>query len=142
MSYDERDPPRVFAWTPSGRDGFGSQYFGHMAVFAACRRVPAGLGKGCCYVHNPIRMLEHGVGVTSAERFTGMRTDAGCADFKPANGRSMPANMVVPKFPRPMEVKWYFLANATIRAELSPDGACLRNSFKCASARSVFPNAM
>lgn len=31
---------------------------------------------------------------------------------------------------------------ATIRAELSPDGACLRNSFKCASARSVFPNAM
>ena len=27
------DPPRVMAWTPSGRDGIGSQYLGHMAVF-------------------------------------------------------------------------------------------------------------
>ena len=30
------DPPRVMAWTPSGRDGIGSQYLGHiMAVFGA-----------------------------------------------------------------------------------------------------------
>lgn len=117
-SYDDGDPPRVFAWTPSGRDGFGSQYFGHMAVFAACRRVPGGLGKGCCYVHNPIKALEHGVGVGSAERFTGMKTDEECSGFKSANGRSMPKNMIIPQFPRPMEIKWYFLANATVRDEL------------------------
>ena len=84
-----------------GRDGFGSQYFGHMAVFAACRRVPGGLGKGCCYVHNPIKALEHGVGVGSAERFTGMKTDEECSGFKSANGRSMPKNMIIPQFPRP-----------------------------------------
>ena len=40
------DPPRVMAWTPSGRDGFGSQYFGHMAVFGACRRVPGTWSSG------------------------------------------------------------------------------------------------
>ena len=32
------DPPRVMAWTPSGRDGIGSQYLGHMAVFQVGRR--------------------------------------------------------------------------------------------------------
>ena len=83
------DPPRVMAWTPSGRDGFGSQYFGHMAVFGACRRVP---GNGCCYVHQPISKVEHGLAVHSAEQFTGMRSDARCADHSPS-GRQRPGNL-------------------------------------------------
>ncbi|KAH8076101.1 histone methylation protein DOT1 [Aureococcus anophagefferens] len=108
------DPPRVMAWTPSGRDGFGSQYFGHMAVFGACRRVP---GNGCCYVHQPISKVEHGLAVHSAEQFTGMRSDARCADHSPS-GRQRPGNLVVPQFPKPMEVKWYFLRDPDVRREL------------------------
>ena len=41
--------------SPGGRDGFGSQYFHHMAVFGAC----AAHGD-CCYVHSSFQTLAHG----------------------------------------------------------------------------------
>ena len=73
-------PVRVHAWVHGGRDGFGSQFFNKMAVFGACRLVP---DDGCCYIHNTIKVLEHGVDAKAAEAATGLRSDARCASRHP-----------------------------------------------------------
>ena len=73
-------PVRVHAIGASRVDGFGSQFLSHLAVFGACRLVPH---DGCCYIHNPIRRLEHGVDAKAAEAATGLRSDARCASRNP-----------------------------------------------------------
>ncbi|KAH8067226.1 histone methylation protein DOT1 [Aureococcus anophagefferens] len=59
--------------SPGGRDGFGSQYFHHMAVFGAC----AAHGD-CCYVHSSFQTLAHGADPRRAEAFTGLRSGDAC----------------------------------------------------------------
>lgn len=71
---------RVHAICPGGHDGFGSQFLSHLSVFASCRAVP---DDGCCYIHRPIRRLEHGVDAEAAEAATGLRSDARCASWNP-----------------------------------------------------------
>ncbi|KAH8074124.1 histone methylation protein DOT1 [Aureococcus anophagefferens] len=72
--------------SPGGRDGFGSQYFHHMAVFGAC----AAHGD-CCYVHSSFQTLAHGADPRRAEAFTGLRSGDACRHLlSPPRRRPLP----------------------------------------------------
>ena len=59
--------------SPAGRDGFGSQYFHHMAVWGFC----AAHGN-CCYVHSKLQRVAHGADISRAEALTGLHSGEAC----------------------------------------------------------------
>jgi hypothetical protein len=126
--------------SPGGRDGFGSQYFHHMAVFGAC----AAHGD-CCYVHSSFQTLAHGADPRRAEAFTGLRSGDACRHLlsSPRRDESLPPDpegasigcsngrlrregatagwrLSTIEWPRPAPKYslWTFLHNATTRGAL------------------------
>jgi hypothetical protein len=75
---------------------------------------------GCCYIHNTIKRLEHGVDVGAAEAATGLRSDARCAS---RHEQTLP-KAITPKFSkaaradRKLATKLDVIAHPAVRREL------------------------
>lgn len=131
-------PVPLLLCSRGGRDGFGSQYFNHMAVFAACASV-----EHCCYVHAKLFMIAHGTNMSQAEATMGLVSGGACRPIlksprrAPVPGdedgssvgcsnvrldRSPPRadwHLSQVKWPRSERyAKWQFLGNETTRRSL------------------------